>query len=327
KDSDLSIAVETVQAINDEMIEGARQDLAAAMPLLGKSTWPVDLRILNAMIRAGGEENVRRLLAVAADTALSENARTEALWLIGRYENHPPTDPTTGKYRPLEPRVLGKEIREEIQNALLPLLTSTSGDILVEAMGLAGKFNVKIPQETLTKQLAGAKNPLTVRLAALKELESAKPADFTATLAKLSSDPDPKMRATALQSLGRLAPNEAFAVITKILSSGNTGDKQLAIAQLGTLNHPQAPIVLLQMIQDLGKQPPAIKLDLLEAARKRGGPELDKAIAAYEAGLPKDDPLAAFGISLEGGNVENGRKIFFNSGAANCVQCHKVGDR
>ena len=327
KDSDLSIAVETVQAINDEMIEGARQDLASAMHFLGKSTWPVDLRILNAMIRAGGEENVRRLLAVAADTALSENARTEALWLVGRYENHPPTDPTTGKYRPLEPRVLGKGIREEIQNALLPLLTSTSGDILVEAMGLAGKFNVKIPEETLRKQLAGAKNPLTVRLAALKEFESAKPADFTAVLAKLSSDPDPKMRTTALQSLGRLAPNEAFSVITQILSSGNTGDKQLAIAQLGTLNHPQAPSVLLQMIQDLGKQPPAIKLDLLEAARKRGGPEPGKAIAAYEAGLPKDDPLAAFGISMEGGNVENGRKIFFNSGAANCVQCHKVGDR
>ncbi len=327
KDSDLSIAVETVQAINDEMIEGARQDLASAMHLLGKSTWPVDLRILNAMIRAGGEENVRRLLAVAANTALSENARTEALWLIGRYENHPPTDPTTGKYRPLEPRVLGKEIREEIHNALLPLLTSTSGDILVEAMGLAGKFNVKIPQETLVKQLTGAKNPLTVRVAALKELESAKPADFTATLAKLSSDPDPKMRSTALQSLGRLAPNDAFGVISGILSSGNTGDKQLAIALLGTLNHPQAPGVLLQMIQDLGKQPPAIKLDILEAARKRGGQELSKAIAAYEAALSKDDPLAAFGISIEGGNVENGRKIFFNSGAANCVQCHKVGDR
>lgn len=328
KDSDLSIAVETVQAINDEMIEGARQDLAAATHLLGKSTWAVDLRILNAMIRAGGDENVRRLIAVANNSSLSEDARTEALWLIGRYENHPPTDPTTGMYRPItETRKLGDEIRAEIHDALLPLLASTSGNLLVEAMGLAGKFNVKIPQETLLKQLAETKNPQAVRLAALKELESAKPDDFTAILVKLSSDPDAKMRDTALQTLGRIAPNEALEVTAKILSSGSTGDKQLAIALLATLEHPEAPGVLLKMLENLGTQPAAIKLDIIEAARKRGGDELSKAIAAYEAGISKDDPLAAFHVSLEGGNPDTGRQIFFNLGAANCAQCHKVGDR
>ncbi len=328
KDTDLSIAVETVQAINDEMIEGARQDLAAATHLLGKSTWAVDLRILNAMIRAGGDENVRRLIAVANNTSLSEDARTEALWLIGRYENHPPTDPTTGMYRPItETRKLSEEIRDKIHDALLPLLATTSGNLLVEAMGLAGKFKVKIPQETLVKQLAEPKNPQAVRLAALKEIESAKPDNLTAILVKLSSDPDAKMRETAMQALGRIAPNEALEVTTKILSSGSPGDKQLAIALLGTLNHPEAPVVLIKMLQDLGNQPDAIKLDIIEASRKRGGDELLKAIAAYEAGISKDDPLAAFQVSMEGGNPETGKQIFFNLGAANCAQCHKVGDR
>ena len=320
--------METVQAINDNYIEGARGDLAAATHLLGKSTWAVDLRILNAMIRAGGDANVRRLIAVANNTSLSEDARTEALWLIGRYENHPPTDPTTGMYRPIaETRKLGKEIREEIHDALLPLLATTSGNPLVEAMGLAGKFNVKIPLETLVKQLTEPKNPQAVRLAALKEIESAKPDDFTAILVKLSSDPDAKMRSTAMQALSRVAPNDAFGVTTKILSSGSPGDKQLAIALLGTLNHPEASGVLLKMIRDLGNQPTAIQLDIIEASRKRGGDELLKAIAAYEAGIPKEDPLAAFAISMEGGNPETGKQIFFNSGAANCVQCHKIGDR
>ena len=327
KDSDLTIAVEAAQAINDEMIEGAREDLAAATQLLGKSTWQVDLRILNSMIRAGGDANVRRLLAVAANSTFSEDTRTEALWLIGRYEKHPPTDPTTGMYRPLEPRVLGNEIRMEIHDAILPLLASTSGGPLVEAMGLAGKFNIKIPKENLVRQLTGAKNPQAVRLAALKELESEKPSDFTAILVKLISDPDPKIRATAYQVLGRAAPNEAFAVSKKILSSGNTGDKQLAIALLGTLSHPEAPRVLLQMLQELGSQQPAIKLDIIEASRKRGGDNFSKAIAAYEAGLSKYDPLATFEISKEGGNAESGRQIFFSNGAANCVQCHKVGQR
>ncbi len=328
KDADLSIAVETVQAINDEYIEGARLDLSAATHLLGKSTWAVDLRILNAMIRAGGDENVRRLIAVAADSTFSENIRTEALWLIGRFDKHPPTDPTTGMYRPItEQRVLGEAIRKEIHDALLPLLASSSGDLLVEAMGLAGKFDVKVPTETLVKQLTEPKNPQAVRLAALKEIESAKPDDFTEILVKLTSDPDAKMRGTAMQVLGRIAPNDAFGVTTKILSSGTPSDKQLAIALLGTLNHPDAPGYLLKMIQDLGSQPAAIKLDIIEASSKRGGDELVKAIAAYETGIAKDDPLAAFQVSLDGGNPETGKQIFFNSGAANCVQCHKVGDR
>jgi quinoprotein glucose dehydrogenase len=328
KDADLSIAVEAAQAINDNYIEGAREDLAAATHLLGKSTWMVDLRILNSMIRAGGDENVRRLLAVASNASLSENARTEALWLIGRFDNHPPTDPTTGMFRPIkEKRELGKGIREEIHAALLPLTANTSGDVLVEAMGLAGKFGVKIPQEVLIGQLGGSKNPLGVRLAALKKLESDKPGDFTGILVKLTADRDAGMRESALQALGRVAPNEALGVSKKILSSGKVGDKQLAISLLGTLKQPEAGSVLLEKMKDLGNQPPAIRLDIIEAARKHGGAELEKALTAYEAGISKDDPLAAFEIALEGGSKENGRKIFFNNGSANCVQCHKVGDR
>ncbi|QTN32218.1 HEAT repeat domain-containing protein [Akkermansiaceae bacterium] len=328
KDTDLSIAVETVQAINDNYIEGARQDLAAATHLLGKSTWAVDLRILNAMIRAGGDDNARRLIEVASNKSLSENARTEALWLLGRFEKSPPTDPTTGMYRPIKgQQPLGKEVRGEIHDALLPLLANSTGNLLVEALGLAGKFGVEIPTKTLMGQLTGAKNPLQVRLAALGKLEKEKPSGFTETLVGLTADSDPKMRAAALQALGRISPEEAFGVIGNILASGEPSDQQLAIALLGTLAHPQAPATLLNLMQDLKNQPPAIHLDIIEAATKHGGPELDMAVADHEAGIDKGDPLAAFQVALEGGNPENGRSIFFNNGSANCRQCHKVGER
>jgi quinoprotein glucose dehydrogenase len=116
-------------------------------------------------------------------------------------------------------------------------------------------------------------------------------------------------------------------VITQILSSGSLSDKQLAIALLGTLNDPRAANILFKLIQDLENQPLAIQLDIIEASRKRGGDELLKTIADYESSISPDDPLAAFSISKEGGNPETGKQIFFNNGAANCVQCHKVGER
>ncbi|HEX5791051.1 MAG TPA: c-type cytochrome, partial [Luteolibacter sp.] len=263
----------------------------------------------------------------AADTSLSEDARTEALWLIKRFEKHPPTDPTTGMYRPIAERQLGEAIQKEIHDALVPLLSSATGNVLVEAMGLAGKYQLHIPQQVLIGQLIEPKNPLSLRLAALKEIQKEQPADFTAMLVKLGADPDAGMRAEALKTLARSAPEDAFALASRILTDGSIGDKQLAIGLLATLEHPKAADVLLQLMKGLGAQPIALQLDILEAAKKRGGAELEAALAAYEAALPKDDPLAAFQVALEGGNVINGRNHFFKNGKANCVQCHKVGQR
>ena len=326
-DPDLSIAVEAVQAINDEMIEGARPALATATHLLGKSTWAVDQRILNAMIRAGGDENVRRLLALASNPEMSDDIRTEALWLVGRFDKHPPTDPTTGMYRPItEQRNIEKMI-PEIRAALEPLLTSATGNLLVEVIGAAGKFGVEIPRQALLNQLTGEAIRADIRLAALKRLENEAPEDFTKTLTKLTADKDPQIRGAALESLGRLAPDLAFGVVTKILDSGKPDDRQRAYALLTGLKHPKAVGTLLVHLTNLSAQPAAVRLDILDAAAKRPEPELKAALAAYEDGLDKSDPLAAFHVALEGGNVDNGRRIFHNHGAANCVQCHKIGDR
>ncbi len=325
KDSDLSIAVETVQAINDNYIEGARPALASATHLLGKSTWPVDLRILNAMIRAGGDENVRRLLAIAADESLSENARTEAVFLVRRFDKIPPTDPTTGMYRPItEPRSIEKMI-PEIRKTLESLLTKSSDNLLVEVIGASGQFNVHVPIDAMFGQLNGKGIRTDIRLAALKMLEKEAPDKLPKPLVELTADPDARIRGAALESLGKLAPETAFEVVTKILTSGKTDDQQRAYALLTKLNHPKTAETLLERLKKLSAQPVAVQLDILNAAAKRPEPEFKAAIAEYEASLNNADPLAAFQVALEGGNLENGRKIFHGSG--NCVQCHKAGDR
>jgi len=327
-DNDLSIAIEAVKAINDNYIEDARKDLSAAYHLLGKSTWPVDLRILNAMIRVGGDENVRRLIKVAKDTSLSEDARTEALWLVARFEKSPPTDPTTGMYRPIkEERQISETLRTEIKATLLPLLSSTSGNLLAEVLKLSGKYEVKISTEVLIGQLMNPQNLLSIRLAAMKKVESNKPDNYTDLLVKLTADKDAKMHDPALQALARHDTNKAFTVAQEILSSGKNFDKQLVIRLLSTLKHPKSSSVLLKLLNGIKQQPTAIQLDILEAAKKRSDPALDKALAAYEAGIDQTDPLAAFQVTLAGGNAGSGKSIFFRNGAAQCRQCHKVGNR
>lgn len=325
KDSDLSISVEAVQAINDNYIESARPALAAATHLLGKSTWAVDLRILNAMIRAGGDENVRRLLAIASDESMSENARTEAMFLVRRFDKIPPTDPTTGMYRPIEGTRSIEAVTPDIRKTLESLLTKSSGNLLVEVIGASGQFKVPIPTDAMFGQLKGKGIRPDIRLAALKMLEKDAPNELPKTLVELTADADPRIRGAALESLGKLAPDTAFEVVTQILTSGKPDDQQRAYALLTKLNHPKAGETLLDRLKKISAQPIAVQLDILNAAAKRPEPEFKTAIAEYEAGLDKNDPLAAFNVSLEGGNLENGRKIFHGSG--NCVQCHKAGDR
>lgn len=330
-DPELSIAVEAAQAINDTYITGATKDLAAATHLLGKATWQVDVRILNSMIRTGEDENVIRLLETASNPDLSDDARAEALWLIGRFENPPTADPTTGMIRPIltdgETRKIGSATQQKIKTTVLTLLEKASGDALVEAIKLAEKYDLEISTDALVKHLTTPENPNGVRLAALSKLESMKFKSLPELLEKITQDKDAGMRKAAMEKLAKLDPAATFKVIEKTLASGSTGDKQIAIDLLRTLKYPDAIPLLLKLTETIKTQPIALHLDIIEAAGKRSEPAFKKALVAYEASIDKKDSLAAFQITLEGGDAGNGRRIFFNDSSANCKQCHKVGNR
>jgi quinoprotein glucose dehydrogenase len=71
-----------------------------------------------------------------------------------------------------------------------------------------------------------------------------------------------------------------------------------------------------------GKLPVALRLDLLEAAAPK--PALKDKIAQAHSAEKKDDPLAPYRDTLEGGDVDRGRKIFLEKAEAGCTKCHKV---
>ena len=329
-DKNLGVATEAVQAINDNYIEGARADLARATHLLGKSTWMIDLRILNAMIRTGGQENINRLITIASQLDYSDNIRTEALWLLGRFENPPVADPTTSKIRPVSPdteRQITPALKQKIQNTLLTLLKKTSGDPVAEALKLAQKYAINIPQSTLLSQLQQTKNSTAVRLAALKKITNSPPTNFLQVVNQLIDDPNTSLHAPALKLLKKLDQDTAFTAIQKLLKQDIPSSQQLAIDALATFKHPKAKTLLLHLLETIEQQPIALQLNILQSAQKRPEPALQKALATYHEAIAKKGSLAAFQVTLEGGSIKNGRHIFFRNGKANCVQCHKAGSR
>jgi quinoprotein glucose dehydrogenase len=71
-----------------------------------------------------------------------------------------------------------------------------------------------------------------------------------------------------------------------------------------------------------GQLPAPLKLDVLDAAALKAG--LKEKVAKYQSGWKKDDVLAGYREALEGGDVESGRRLFFEKAEASCLKCHKV---
>jgi quinoprotein glucose dehydrogenase len=323
KDSDPSIVIETIQAINDAYIEEARPALAELTSFLGQSTTAIDNRIINAMFRVGGPENLTRLLAIAKNGDLANNIRIEALFALQRWENPPAADPTTGKHRPLSgDRSLASHL-PEITTTLNGLLETTSNEVLAEVIRATESFDLKVSPEVFLDHFTNRKNPSSIRLAVLKTLEKIKPAALEKTLTASLDDPKAEIRTESFAALARLAPVDALASAETIFQSAKMIDQQSAVAALGTMAHPGAATLILTKLQTIKEQPPAIHLDLLEAAEKLNTPQLKEALKNYQATLDPNDPLSTYAVALEGGDVSRGRAVFYNHGAAQCTRCHK----
>lgn len=322
-DKDDAIVIETIQAINDAYIEEARPALAELTAWLGKSTPMIDYRIINSIYRVGGSANVRRALDIASNGNLSSNVRMEALFVLQRWENPPAADPTTGKHRPLNNDRSLKAKQQEIAGTLTSLLKTASGDLLAQVINTSKSFGLKISHEVLLTHFSDPKNASTIRLAALDALLKESAPGLRQALDKSLNDQDREIRVRSLSALAELDPTSAIAKVREILASNKTYEQQQAYAILATVTHPDAASIILSGLEDFKGQPASLQLDLLEAAGKRTEPEIANALAAYQSSLDPGNPFAAYDVTIAGGDVNLGRSIFYNHGAAQCTRCHK----
>ncbi|MCH7228241.1 PVC-type heme-binding CxxCH protein [Haloferula sp. A504] len=321
-DKDPSLVIETVQAINDGYIDGARPALAAATHLVGTSTTPIDYRIINSIVRVGEPEGALALLAMAEDESLPDDTRVEALFQLKRWENPPAGDPTTGKIRPISGERSLDAVREAIGAGLQRLFKHAVGMVLAESLNTGESFDEAPSRAILKAQFLNDENLRDVRLAALKSLRKEVTPELIGILKQTVRAEEPEVRRASLQTLVEVAPDEALVEAAAMLGRDDVFDAQVALSELGGLPGSGAAAAILEMLEKLDELPLAIRLDVIEAAEKRDEAEVGAALSAYRAGLPSDDPLAEFELTLEGGDPGLGRRVFYNHGAAQCSRCH-----
>lgn len=324
-DDDPSIVLEAARAIYDVPIEAAL-DRLSAVALGEKPSTALVRRVLAANEREGGTGGAERLAALATRGDLDSGLRAEALDALANWRAPAGRDRVTGLWRPIGPRDAQPAVAA-VEGVLAGLLNESPGRVMVAAARAAGGLGIEQAVPALRELAAATRGKTTeARQAALEALERLKAPGLVELAGRLVDDSDEAMRATALDLLGRYEPAQALPLLVKVAENGTLRERQRALETLGSLEASEADAVLAAWVDRLldGSAEPAVRLDVLEAARKRAGAEVAGRLARYEDGLAKDDPLARYRVALLGGDARAGGRVFREKAEVYCLRCHKV---
>jgi quinoprotein glucose dehydrogenase len=337
-DGDPSLVREAALAINDENIGRANDALAAiAAPAKGqgqaqarvKLDAPTLQRVLNANFRQGTAEAAKRVAAMAAgaSTASSVEIRRDAVLALGDWAAPSNRDRVTGIWRPWLPKRDPKIATAALEPALPALMKGAPDPVRVAAAIAVRRLAMTTAAPLLVDVVKRRQGSGQLRAESLRSLAALKPAGLLEVAKLAARDPDPAVRVEALRLRLSLAPADGPALLGEVMAKGSILERQAALASVDRLPPAEAETLLGRWLDDLitGKFPPALTLDLLESAGKRGAPALKDRLAKYEAKRPQDD-LGPFRETLVGGDAEEGRKVFYNKAEVSCLRCHRVGE-
>jgi quinoprotein glucose dehydrogenase len=325
-DADPLIVREAAEAINDAPITAAYPALAAFVehPVDNE---PIMLRALNVHFRLGTAADAASLASYVVRPDAPEALREEALTLLSLWPKPPARDRIVGIYRPLADKTRDSAV---VVEALKPHIENLLSNASPEALQLATlevvtalKLDSALP--LIRASVLNEASPEAVRVAALDALNHLSDPQLTDSITAALSSNSAALRLAALPLSTKLHPETAIATLGRLLDKGTLPEERAAYTTLGGLKQPEADAILATELKKLaaGQVHAAAQVELLAAAARRSAPQVKQLLADRDAALAKDpDPLAAFRVSLEGGNAKKGRSLFYYHPVLACVRCH-----
>lgn len=323
-DADQSIVLEAARAIHDVPIPAAFPALAKLVEQKDIKDTNILSRAVNAHYRLGHEDNARALATFASRGDFPEGARKDALEALLEWGSPNARDRVLNLWRPLPDRA-AEAAAKALEPAVAAILKSGPAGVQETMAKAVVELKIATAGDPLFVLAIDPKASTGARVAAIQALVSLK-SDKLPEIAKVAvADRDPKVRAEGLQALAGADRKAAVTAIEQIVLNGAPGEKQAAILALTQIKSPEAEALIGNLMDALtaGKAPASVRLDIYNAAKKAGtGPLKDK-LAKYTSSIPSEDPLAAYRISLEGGDLDRGRKIFREKVEVQCQRCHR----
>jgi hypothetical protein len=165
-----------------------------------------------------------------------------------------------------------------------------------------------------------------VRVEALKALAAMKDEQIGEAIKQALSDKDKPVRVAGIDLISKMDISKELMVslLSNVINTKTIEEKQAALLTLGNLPVQNTKKIFDGMLQQMasGKLSSDIFLELAEAIDSSRSTELITRYKKISAALSPDTLASAYAGSLNGGDADRGRMIFFRNQSAQCIRCH-----
>ncbi|MCU0341414.1 MAG: HEAT repeat domain-containing protein [Spirosomaceae bacterium] len=327
QDKDEYIVAEAARAINDDLsIPNALPALAnmlnAPKIIENEVIWR---RAINAALRVGGDQELQTLIAFAKRPDLKDDMKAEALAALGTWANPSPTDRVDGRHRGIINRDLAG-IKAKVAPHVAEFLKATNPETLVAVAGLLGDLQIGDFNNELVQIFNSSESP-KVRAAIIPALNRLNYNQIDGIIKKGMDDKEESVRTVALGLLSNqnVTKESLPQIVSSVFGRNSAKEQQKMLEALTKMEADKTQVILSDLIDQLRdkKISPNLALELKEAVDASGVDALKTKMAALRTGQTLADEYAE---TLFGGTFFQGRNIFNNNSAAQCVRCHAVGN-
>ena len=325
-DADASIRLEAACAIYDLPVWGAYDALAArlAEPAQNADSPRLLLRALAAAAHFGSAKDISHMARLVT-SAVESGLRRAALAELAQFDHPPLPELVLNEVRGRLQRTRGSAEAELVSVALPAALAADVPELVADAARAAKDHWAPALAPMLTDLANNSASAAVTRLLALQALV-AHEAIAAAALRPFLAEKDAKLRAGAAALLARVEPLKALPLLGDALLSGRGPEVQAAIAALASVPGAMSDHMFTQAFAAAreGGIPRGAWLDLVEAGRARNA-RFAAPADALEAQAAAAVLKGLDALCLDGGDADEGRRIFLEKNEVTCTRCHLIG--
>lgn len=328
-DADEFIVTEAARAINDDLsIKGALPALGNRLMTTKFTNEALLRRSINANLRVGTSGAMQLLIDFAGKEGAPVKMRAEAIDALSTWVKPSVVDRVDGRYRGVIERD-ANEARSKTGDALTKLLSNKDVTVRLSAVKAVSKLGIAQGAPMLMTLLKSDREA-AVRVQALKALAAMNDAQIGDAIKLAVADKEKTVRIAGIDLIAKMNISKELmaSLLTEVIDTKTTEEQQAALLTLGSLPVQYSQKTLDGLLQKMsaGKLSSNVYLELAEAIDSSRSAELAAKYKKISTASATDTLAAAYAGSLNGGDPNKGRRIFYSNQSAQCIRCHAIDD-
>jgi len=335
--------------------DGTIEDPVGRLPQPNLDAVPLLRRAIDECLRDGGAEAAASLLGIAANDSVPLNMRIESLECLRLFADPVARRPSVadGSLVPSEPSIMRDRVnghvrpvdrsardvdgyRRALATRLPELVSGGPAELRALARTIAEEQGVALDPTAALETLRNPQATPRERAQCLIQLVRQNHAEAKSLVENALGADAPELRMAARSLLLASDPGRGVSELRRVLidpADRSLVEQQTSLALLARSAREDADRAIIESIEraiakpkDSNRWPPALDLDLFEAATRRGAESsaVAEALARWRHGAPSEGTAIFLDMALEGGNALPGREIVNFHSAAACLRCHAL---